>query len=130
MNRFRFVVLSGLALCIAVCWTVPARAIKPFKDGFEAKYVKPDSKAPADAALAAAVKQAKCTICHMGKSKKQRNPYGAQLAKLLNRERDKDDKAKIEQALEKVAAMKSDPSDPKAPTFGERISQGKLPAAK
>jgi cytochrome c2 len=118
-----------VATVIGLC-APSALAIKPFKDAFEAKYVKSDSKDPAAAAFAAACKQAKCTICHVGRNKKQRNPYGQQLAKLLNKETDKDNKEKISQALEQVAAIKINPNDANSPTFGALIQQGKLPGAK
>ncbi len=108
-----------------------AHAIKPFKDAFEAKYVKSDSQDPAAVAFAAACKQAKCTICHApGKNKKIRNPYGQQLAKLLHKETDKDNKEKINRALEQVAAIKVNPNDAHSPTFGALIQQGKLPGGK
>src|SRR5208282_678561 len=35
---------------------------------------------------------------------------------------------KIEAALDSIAKLKSKPSDPASPTFGERIASGKLPA--
>jgi len=107
----------------------PAWAVKPFKDAFEAKYVKAESGKPQGAALSKAAAEAKCNICHLGENKKQRNPYGVELAKLLKKE-DKDNKEKINAALEKVAKLHSDPKNPKSPTFGQLISQGKLPAAK
>jgi hypothetical protein len=124
--------LPAAAIAVAVVGLgVPsAHAIKPFKDAFEAKYVQTDSKDPAAMAFAAACKQAKCTICHAGKNKKIRNSYGQQLAKLLHKETDKDNKEKINQALEQVAAIKVNPSDAHSPTFGALIEQGKLPGAK
>ena len=121
----------GVALCVVggVYWfaAAPAHALKDFKDQFEAKYVKTDSKNPADLALSAAVQEAKCNICHVGKTKKKRNAYGAELAKLIKKT-DKDNIAKIRAALDKVAAMKSDAKDSQAPTFGSLIQHGKLPA--
>lgn len=127
MKRRHALILSGLTIGLAVLWTVPAQAIKPFKDEFEATYVKPDSQAPADVALAAAVQAARCNICHEGKSKTQRNAYGAALDKLLDKAADAENKAKIHQAFQTVAALKSDPANPNSPTFGDRIRQGKLP---
>ncbi len=107
----------------------PAVAVKEFRDAFQAKYVKPDSAAASDVALAAAFDQASCYVCHAaGKNKKIRNDYGKQLAKLLSK-KDKKDKAKIEAALDSVAKLKSKPSDPASPTFGEKIAGGKLPAS-
>ena len=43
---------------------------------------------------------------------------------------DKKNKAKIQSALDAVAKLKSKPSDPASPTFGEKIASGKLPASK
>ena len=74
--------------------------------------------------------EASCTVCHApGDNKKIRNDYGKQLAKRLSK-KDKKDKAKIQAALDAVAKLKSKPSDPDSPTFGEKIAGGKLPAAK
>jgi hypothetical protein len=110
-----------------VMWASPALAVKEFKDEFEAKYVKPDSKNPNDTALVKAVQEAKCLVCHEGKSKKNRNAYGSQLNKLLTQD-DKENKEKIKAALEKVAAIKADAKNAQSPTFGDLIKQGKLPA--
>ena len=107
----------------------PALAVKEFKDAFQAKYVKPQSTAANDLALAAAFREASCLTCHAGESKKIRNDYGKQLAKLLTK-KDKKDKAKISAALDTVAKLKSNPLSPLSPTFGEKIASGKLPAGK
>jgi hypothetical protein len=126
------ILLLVVAMVIAVVGVgVPsAQAIKPFKDAFVAKYVQPDGHGPETKAFAAACKDAKCNICHAGKNKKNRNPYGQQLAKLLKKETDEDNQEKINQALEQVAAMKADPNDAHSLTFGELIRHGKLPGAK
>ena len=108
----------------------PALAVKEFKDAFQAKYIKPDSSQANDVALASAFDQASCAVCHAaGDNKKLRNDYGKQLAKLVTKA-DKKNKAKIEGALDAVAKLKSKPADPASPTFGEKIANGKLPAAK
>jgi hypothetical protein len=107
----------------------PAAAVKEFKDAFKAKYVKADSTAANDVALAAAFEEASCTVCHApGDNRKIRNDYGKELAKLLHKE-EKKDTAKIKAAMDQVAKLKSKPMDPKSPTFGEKIAGGKLPAA-
>jgi len=98
-----------------------AFAIKQFFDEFKEVYVKEGSP------LAEAVGEAKCNVCHVGKSKKNRNAYGEALAKLLDKKEDKKNVEKIRQALETVAAESSDPADPAAPTFGDLIAAGKLP---
>lgn len=125
----RVVVLLSFVLTVVGVLGIGSRAfaVKQFKDAFEAKYVKPQGSAAEEIALKKAVETAKCAICHAGETKKVRNAYGAELGKLLDRKKDKDDRAKIEAALEKVAAVKSNAKDPKSPTFGELIRQGKLP---
>jgi hypothetical protein len=120
---FSLAVMALIALSAS-----PAAAVKEFKDAFQAKYVKGNSTAPSDTALAAAFDQAGCATCHAGEDKKVRNAYGKELAKLISK-RDKRNKEKIFKALDAVAQMKSKPADAKAPTFGEKISSGKLPAA-
>ena len=83
-----------------------------------------------DVALAEAFREASCTVCHAGgENKKIRNDYGKQLAKLVSKE-DKKNRAKIQAAMDTVAKLKSNPSDPASPTFGEKIASGKLPATK
>jgi hypothetical protein len=126
--RILSVVLFSLAVFFVV--TPRAEAVKAFKDEFEVVYVKADSKAPNDVALTAAVKEAKCAVCHMPETKKKRNAYGQELGKLLDRKKDAENKQKIREALEKVAAAKCNPKDPKSPTFGDLIRAGKLPCPK
>ena len=117
------------AVCIVSLTSASARAEKPFFEQFKAKYVKAESDKPNDVALREASGKAGCGICHMGKDKKKRNAYGQELAKLLSHE-DAKDAQKIQDALDKVAGAKSKAGDPKAPSYGEIIASGKLPAAK
>jgi hypothetical protein len=56
--------------------------------------------------------------------------YGQELAKLLHKETDHDNNAKINEALEQVAAMKVEPNNTHSPTFGAMIELGKLPGGK
>jgi len=51
-----------------------------------------------------------------------RNNYGKALAGLLSRKADTENKEKIEGALKKVEAKRSDPKDDKLPTFGDHPS--------
>lgn len=123
-----------------------ASAIKPFKDGFFEEYVEETPATPEATkfAEAATAKTGKCWICHVNMSplgekklgKRVRNNYGKSLSSLLKKENFGSDRRKaepdavkkeIQDALKKVAAMKSDPSDPKSPTYGELIASGKLP---
>ncbi len=127
MKNFCLLALCGVAAGVLLVPVESAHAIAPFKKQFEEKYVKEDPSTPEEMALAAAVKMVKCNVCHVGKKKKDRNAYGEALAGLLDRKKDSKDKAKIQEALDKVAAMKSDANDPNSPTFGELIKEGKLP---
>ena len=111
----------GVAMAVVAFSARDAHAIKQFFDEFKAVYVKDGTP------LAAAVEAEKCNVCHMGKSKKDRNAYGHALAERLDKKEDKENKDKIRQALETVAKESSNPADASAPTFGALIEQGKLP---
>jgi hypothetical protein len=128
-KRFvRFCVVLSLAFAALIALSAsPALAVKEFKDAFQAKYVKPNSTEASDQALASAVDKAGCNICHAGQNKRNRNDYGKQLGKLINKG-DKGNRTKIFAAMDKVAEMKSKPGDDSSPTFGEKITSGKLPA--
>lgn len=120
-----------LALSLLVVFTAQtAYAIKPFETEFKAQYVKEDSSVATEKALAEAVAEVKCNVCHKGKKKKDLNAYGLALGELLDKKKDKKDLEKIRAALDKVAALKSDPSASDAPTFGDLIKEGKLPGGK
>lgn len=120
MMRSNLAGVAGLVVAIGVTASgSPAFAIKQFADEFKAVYVKDGTP------LAAEVEQAKCNVCHVGKNKKDRNAYGEALAELLDKKEDKDNKDKIRQALETVAAKPS--AGAGSPTFGDLIKEGKLP---
>jgi hypothetical protein len=129
MRKALLYTLSGILVAAALLWlaTPSARAIKPFSDQFKAKYVKEKPANDKEKALAEAVAKVKCLVCHEGKSKKNRNPYGRQLAELLDKKTDKENVEKIRKALDKVAKTKVDAKKKDSPTFGDRIAQGKLP---
>jgi hypothetical protein len=120
MMRRNVTGVTGMVVAIGVAaWAGQAFAIKQFADEFKAVYVEEGTP------LAAEVEKAKCNVCHMGKSKKDRNAYGQALAELLDKKEDKDNKDKIRQALETVAAKPS--AGAGSPTFGDLIKEGKLP---
>ena len=131
MSGSRFAVIAGA--CVALACGGSAReafAIKQFFDEFKTMYVKPDSADPAEKALVAEVDAAKCNVCHVGSSKKDRNAYGNALAERLDKKEDAKNAEKIKKALEEVAALPSDPAKADAPTFGALIKAGKLPGGK
>jgi hypothetical protein len=105
-----------------------ASAFPEFKKEFDKKYIGDESN-DAQKGIAAAVKVAKCNVCHDpakgadGKvSKKNRNAYGEALHKFIGK-KDKKDMPKIQDALTKAEAMKNG----EGPTFGDLLKQGKLP---
>lgn len=129
MKRLPSVLVAALfGLVVLGLAMPPVKADKAFFDEFVAKYVKPDSSDPKDQAFKATVDKVRCNVCHVGRTKKNRNIYGQALDKLLDRQTDKENKPKIRAALDTVANQHSNPDDPKSPTFGEIIQQGKLPA--
>ncbi len=104
-----------------------ALAIQQFQNAFMDKYIK-DHK---DKKFSEYVQtKVKCFVCHQGKLKKNHNPYGDELVKLLDRKKDSRDVKKINDALDKVAKMHSDPKDDKSPTYGELIAKSELPGGK
>lgn len=127
MRKLPMPLCVSLFACGLLASVPSVMAIGPFKDAFEAKYVKPDSSNPKDVAFAAAVAKAQCNVCHVGASKKDRNGYGRALAELLDRQEDRDNQEKIRAVLDQVASLKSAPDDVNSPTFGQLIEQGKLP---
>ena len=122
IRDFRYACLAVLGLTVAAGGlTREAFAIKQFADEFKAMYVKEGTP------LAAAVEEAKCNVCHLPESKKERNAYGHALAERLDKKEDAKNVEKIRKALEEVAALPSDPAKADAPTFGQLIADGKLP---
>lgn len=131
MKKVLFCLILGAVA--AVVSADEAYAIKPFMDVFVEHYNVKEPKTDADKALAAAVAEVKCNLCHEGKSKKDRNAYGVAVDKLLDKAEIvalmKEDKDKgtetILAALVKVEAEKS----PSGETYGDLLKAGKLPVA-
>lgn len=112
MRRAILIVLFGGLVCGLLAQ--PASARKQYYDEFKEKY-------GSDKEFGKAIDDAKCFVCHVGKSKKNRNEYGMALGKALSK--NEKDKSKIKEGLGKIESEKS--SDGK--TFGELIKEGKLP---
>jgi hypothetical protein len=129
MNR-----IVGYFCCAAVAAvlvTRPASAIPQFFNEFKAKYADPEGtdeqKALNETIEAIKPATLRCNVCHEGKDKKKRNAYGEAMAELLDKKEDKDNKEKIQEALDKISEIKIDPEDEKSPTYGEILAEGKLP---
>jgi hypothetical protein len=117
-------VLGCVALAICVS---SASALPPFNKEWRAKYVEGNNNAK----FVDAVETAKCNVCHMGKSKKEKNEYGKAVGKYLTKDahtaakKISEDAAAdyIKQGLAKAEAEKSSSGK----TFGELIKAGELP---
>lgn len=116
-----FTVLLLAAITVAGTIVRDAYAIPPFKKEFDAMYVKEGTD------FAKKVDEVKCNVCHVGTNKKERNAYGEELSKLLDRKTDMNNPEKIKEALKKVGEMHSKSDDEASPTFGDLIKEGKLP---
>lgn len=118
---------AALVVCVVLGWnTRRADAEEWLTPQFAAKYVKPQSTDPKDAAFKRAVEKTDCLICHNSKKGKGLTIYGREFKNLV-RNRDLKNPQKVSAAFDKLAAMKSSRNDPKAPTFGQLFEQGKLP---
>lgn len=121
-------VCVSFVLCLgAVVWTASsATALPPFNKEWTGKYVEGNGNAK----FVEAVGTAKCNVCHMGTSKKDRNEYGMAVSKFLTKARYneiKDDEAAakkyILEGLDKAAVEKNHAGK----SFGEVIKAGELP---
>ncbi len=117
---------SFLVVCLLLSATArPAAAVLQFYKVWETEYLTDHP----DQDYVALVKKTsnRCFVCHQGKSRKHRNEYGAQLAKLLDAKKDKKDTDKILAAIKQVGDMHVDPNDDKSDTFAARIAASKFP---
>jgi predicted adenine nucleotide alpha hydrolase (AANH) superfamily ATPase len=132
MKRSYLLLLCVVAVAFAMIFgRVPtAHAFPQFFKVFEEKYVG-DKSTDVQKSIAAHIERVeKCNVCHdprkddSGKaSKKNRNPYGEALAKLLTKD-DKKDTKKITESLNKVEKEKVEKAKQ---LFGELLKEGKLP---
>jgi len=111
------------AMIVAGLMAANLQARLPYKKGFEGQYAD-------NAKLMAAAKEAKCNICHYGKTKKNRNDYGMALSKHLSKDLYEELKKepeklneKVVEALKMVETMKKNDEG----TFGDLIKAGTLP---
>jgi hypothetical protein len=124
-------VVLGIAIVAGLCF-VPARSASAyinFSKAFLKKYAG-DKSTDAQKSIDKEFARVKCAVCHDprpgddGKvAKKNRNPYGKALNKLLSK-KDQKDEPKILEALSQIEKEKPEGSDK---TFGELLSAGKLP---
>lgn len=124
MNRFLIILLMG-----GLAWSTlapRALAIVAFKKEFEKLYL--TDKSSEEFRKTVKSNKTGCFVCHQGKkSRKNHNPYGTELAKLLDMKKHAKDKEAIVAALKKVEVMHTKKDDEKSPTYGDLIKDNKLP---
>ena len=109
MSRHRAIVL--FVSIVMLGHVQPAFARKQYMDAFKAKYPK-----------VVAAEKVTCAMCHPARSKKVRNEFGKDLAKLVaKKEKDKD---AIAAAFDKLAEQKS-PIEGKS--YGDLLNAGMMP---
>ncbi len=114
-----------IAVCVMSLTPSTSFAFPQFMKVFVAEYLEENED---EDFVKMVKKEAKCVVCHQGKKKKKNmNAYGAELSKLLDKG-DKKDVEKITEALQTVAEIQTDAEDEESPTYGDRISDSKLPA--
>ena len=101
----RIVRLSlAVLVVLLVSHVQPAAAFPEYFKAWQTEYL--EKQRPTRRLSIMVKKDVKCLVCHQGmKSKKNRNAYGAELAKLLTK-KDKKDTDKIMAAFKTVGEMK------------------------
>src|SRR5215208_1756722 len=124
MKKVVCIVLGLFAIALSV---ESASALPPFNREWTGKYIEGNGNAK----FVEAVGTAKCNVCHMGTSKKDRNEYGMAVSKYLTKAKYneiKDDEAVAKKyildGLEKAAAEKNAAGK----SFGDLIKSGELPS--
>jgi hypothetical protein len=123
------VCVSLVLALFAVAFSVQsASALPPFNKEWTAKYVEGNGNSQ----FVEAVGTAKCNVCHMGTSKKNRNEYGMAVGKFLtkakyNEIKDDEEAARkyILEGFQKAEAEKNGGNK----TFGDMLKAGELPAS-
>ena len=131
------VCLKICGITVFMCVTPSAYAIPEMFENFKAKYVAQDPQNDKQKGFASAVESTKCNVCHKGKKKSDRNRYGIELAKLVDKNElkanlKKDEaatKKELAAAFDKVAALPYESGNDDSPTFGQIIALGRLPGA-
>lgn len=112
--RLAVVCCSALGLASFVAAPQQADARPQYLKAFAVKYEN----------LTEQAKDAKCMICHYGKSKKNNNDYGEALKKQFGEEVNLKDTSAIEKGFVSIEKEKSKVD---SKTFGELIKENKLP---
>lgn len=76
-------------------------------------------------ALAAQARQAKCNVCHYGKSKKNRNDWGQAIMNHIGEKNQRD----VEKIIEALTNAEKEQKPGTEMTFGDLLKAGKLPGS-
>ena len=126
----KLAMLVIVSLFVVGLSTRQAHAVAAFSKFFKKHYVEGSDNASLIEAYDA--QKSKCSVCHYGKTKKNRNDYSKALSMFLKKADYKTKRVKLEpdlvdkeltEAFEKVEKMKSVGGE----TFGALIKAGKLP---
>ena len=122
--RYRFLLLAATPL-IAFSFAQSSFAIPAFSKVFTKEYVENNS----DKKFAEEAGKApnSCYICHQGKERKNRNAFGKEVGKLLDKKKDAKNEQKISDSIKKALEMHVDPKDEKSETYMDRVKAGKYP---
>lgn len=123
--RYRYFLIAVPFLTVATA-AQTAVAIPAFEKVFKKDYL--DNNPHKEFAEEASKSPNKCLICHQGKHRKNRNAFGQELSKLLDKKKDAKNVEKISASIKKVLEMHIDPKDDKSPTYLDRLKEGKYPA--
>jgi cytochrome c2 len=123
--RYRFLLIAATPL-IAVLASESAFAIPAFSKVFVKEYVVNNENK--QFAEEAAKSPNSCYICHQGKERKNRNAFGKEVGKLLDKKKDAKNEQKISDSIKKALEQHVDPKDDKSETYMDRVKAGKYPA--
>ena len=115
-----------LGLVAVVVSKQSAWALPPFNKEWTAKYVEGNSNAK----FVEAVGTAKCNVCHMGASKKDKNAYGKAVGKYLAKAKYneiKEDEAKAKKYILDGLQKAEGEKGAGGKTYGELLKAGQLP---
>ena len=124
MKRIVTALLAGG--CILGMLAGSAAARMPYFSQFSEQYRENEP-------VAAAAKDAKCTVCHDPAAKKIRNEYGIAVNKFLTKadyDKLKDDAAALKKKISAALQAAEGEKNKEGKTFGEIIKSGKLPVAR
>jgi hypothetical protein len=125
--RSRFLLIAATPLVVFLA-AQSALAIPAFSKVFTKEYV--ENNSDKKFAEEAAKPPNSCYICHQGKDRKNRNAFGKEVAKFLDKKKDAKNEQKISDSIKKALEKHVDPKDDKSETYMDLVKAGKYPGGK